>query len=104
MLIYSIEYTEEALEDLQYLRKLERQLVVDEIDRQLVYQPTVATRNRKQVRPNELGEWELRIGKYRVFYDVVEQDGTEVVRIVKIEAIGVKEHNRLFIRGKEFKL
>lgn len=104
MLIYSIEYTEEALEDLQYLRKPERQLVVDEIDRQLVYQPTVATRNRKQVRPNELGEWELRIGKYRVFYDVVEQDGTEVVRIVKIEAIGVKEHNRLFIRGKEFKL
>ena len=101
---YAIEYTEQALGDLQYFRKAERQLILDEIDRQLTYEPTVVTNNRKQLRPNQLGEWELRIGKYRIFYDIIVQDGTETVRIVKIEAVGFKEHNRLFIRGKEFKL
>ncbi len=104
MPIYTIVYTEEALGDLQYFRKPERQLILDEIDRQLVYEPTIVTKNRKRLHPNQLGEWELRIGKYRIFYDVIEQDSTEVVRIVKIEAAGFKEHNRLFIRGKEFKL
>lgn len=104
MQIYSIVYTEEALADLQYFRKPERQLILEEIDLQLTYEPTVGTKNRKQLRPNQLGEWELRVGKYRIFYDIIEQDGTEVVRIVKIEAAGYKEHNKLFIRGKEFKL
>lgn len=104
MQTYTITYTEEALGDLQYFRKPERQFILDEIDRQLSYEPTVVTKNRKQLRPNQLGEWELRIGKYRIFYDVIEHDGTEVVRIVKIEAAGYKEHNRLFIRGKEYKL
>jgi mRNA-degrading endonuclease RelE of RelBE toxin-antitoxin system len=102
--MYSIEYTEEALADLECFRKPERQLVLDEIDRQLAYEPTVETNNRKRLRPNQLVEWELRIGKYRVFYDVIEQSGTEAAKIVKIEAVGFKKHNKLFIRGKEFKL
>jgi mRNA-degrading endonuclease RelE of RelBE toxin-antitoxin system len=43
--------------------------------------------------------WELRIGKYRVFYDA------DVVRdTVKIKAVGWKEHDRLFMSGKEFLL
>jgi mRNA-degrading endonuclease RelE of RelBE toxin-antitoxin system len=46
-----------------------------------------------------VAKYELRIGKYRVFYDVDEQAQT-----VKIEAIGYKEGNRLFIRGKEYAL
>ncbi len=102
--MYAIAYTEEALADLEYLRKAERQLVLDEIDRQLTYEPTVETNNRKRLRPNQLAEWELRIGKYRVFYDVIEQDDTEVVKVVKIEAVGFKERNKLFIRGEEFEL
>ena len=57
------------------------------------------TRNRKKLRPNDVSEYELRISKLRVFYDVDEEAKT-----VKIEAVGYKEGNRLFIRGKEYAL
>ena len=53
------------------------------------------TRNRKRLRPNDVAEWELRIGKYRVFYNVEKH-----VLIVSIEAIGFKVGNVLYIRGK----
>jgi len=47
-------------------------LVFDTVDRQLAYQPTTETRNRKPMRPNLLAPWELRIGNVRVYYDVAE--------------------------------
>jgi mRNA-degrading endonuclease RelE of RelBE toxin-antitoxin system len=40
-----------------------------------------------------------RIDRFRVFYDV-----DEVVSIVKIEAIGYKEGNKLYIQGEEYEL
>lgn len=39
------------------------------------------------------------MGIYRIFYDVAEEHAT-----VYVKAIGWKEHNRLFIRGKEYLL
>jgi mRNA-degrading endonuclease RelE of RelBE toxin-antitoxin system len=56
----------------------------------------VETRHRKRLRPNRLAEWELRIGDFRVFYDV----DCEAQR-VKIAAIGYKEGSTLIIRGEE---
>ncbi len=102
--MYAVTYTEDALEDSQSFRKSERQLILDEIDRQLVSEPTTETKNRKRLRPNQLVEWELRIRKYRVFYDVLISDETKTVRSVKSIAVGLKEHNQLFIRGEEFDL
>jgi mRNA-degrading endonuclease RelE of RelBE toxin-antitoxin system len=46
-------------------------LIVDAIDDQLIYEPHLETRNRKLLESNPLGAWELRIGRYRVFYDFV---------------------------------
>ena len=51
------------------------------------------------LRNNVLSRWELRIEKYRVFYNVNEND-----QIVDIVAIGYKEHNKLYIREMEVKL
>lgn len=102
--MYTIRYTEDALGDLEYFRKSERQLILDEIDRQLTFEPAAETKSRKRLRPNQLGEWELRIRKYRVFYDVIEPDETESAKSVKIEAVGFKQHNQLYIRGEEFNL
>jgi mRNA-degrading endonuclease RelE of RelBE toxin-antitoxin system len=51
------------------------------------------------LRPNETAEWELRLGKYRVFYDV-----EETVLIVSIEAIGLKLGNTFYFQGKEEEL
>lgn len=97
--MFEIEYTQEALGDLNSFRKSEQKYILDEIDAQLVYEPNVPTRNRKCLRPNSLSEWELRIDRFRVFYDV-----QEAVRIVKVEAIGHKVGNRLFIHGQEYEL
>ena len=96
---FSLNFSNSALDDLNFFRTFEHRLILDEIDVQLRHEPTRTTRNRKPLEPNELADWELRIGPYRVFYDVDSASG-----IVKIKAIGHKEHNRLFIRGKEFRL
>jgi mRNA-degrading endonuclease RelE of RelBE toxin-antitoxin system len=90
---YSIEYSPNARENLQFLTRRQQAIVLDAVDEQLIHQPTVETRNRKPTRPNPVAPWELRIGNLRVYYDVEEQ--TEPV--VYILAIGIKERNRVRI-------
>jgi len=97
--MFQIDFTPDALEDLQLFRAYEQRQIIEAIETQLPYQPTQITRNRKQLRPNALAEWELRIDNIRVFYDV----DTEL-SLVKIEAIGYKEGNTLFIHGEEYDL
>ena len=97
--MFTIQFTLEAVADLRELRKRDAQRIVDEIETQLTFEPTVTTRNRKRLRPNQLAEWELRIGEFRVFYGVVFTDTT-----VKVIAIGRKIGNRLLIYGKEYRL
>ncbi len=97
--MFEIEFTAEAEQDLKWFRKNEQSEILDAIDEQLRYEPTVETRNRKRLRPNQTAEWELRVGNFRVFYDV-----ETVVRIISIEAIGLKIGSRLYFRGKEREL
>lgn len=94
--MYDIEYSQDTLEDLQWFRKNEQNMIIDGIERQLRYEPTVETRNRKQMRLNETAEWELRIGDFRVLYNV---DGQ--VRIVEVQRIGEKRGNAFFFRGRK---
>lgn len=72
--MFRIELTPEAIEDIQSFRKHERKRIIDEIEHQPKHQPVQETRNRKRLRPNELVEWELRVDKFRVFYDVDEAE------------------------------
>ncbi len=97
--MFEIVLTPEAIDDMRSLRKFERQHIFDEIEEQLQQQPTVETRNRKRLHPNELAEWELRIGKFRAFYDV-----NEIELRVKIEAVGHKRGSVLIVHGKEYEL
>ena len=96
---YTISFTQDALEDLAWFKKNEQSEVRDGIYENLEYDPTVETRNRKKLRPNETAEWELRIGKFRVFYDV-----DKAVHIVAIEAIAEKRGDSLFFQGEEQEL
>lgn len=57
------------------------------------------TRHRKVLNPNPLAMWGLRIGRYHVFYDL-----DTIAQSVLVKAIGWKEHNTLYIRGREYRL
>ncbi len=96
---YTIAYSPEATDHLKGLTARARAVVVDAIDRQLIHQPTIETRNRKPMRSHDLAPWELRMGQWRVYYDVGEAE-----QIVFIRAVGMKRGNRIFIAGKELKL
>jgi mRNA-degrading endonuclease RelE of RelBE toxin-antitoxin system len=92
---FTIGLTDSAVEDLDFFRKNERRMIADAIALFLTFDANVETRRRKPLRPNRLAQWELRIDDYRVFYDLEEDD------VVKVVAVGHKEHNDLYIRGKK---
>jgi mRNA-degrading endonuclease RelE of RelBE toxin-antitoxin system len=95
---FSIRLTDSAIEDLDFFRKNERKLIADGITLFLTHDANVETRRRKPLRPNRLASWELRIDDYRVFYDLEEDEK------VKVVAVGHKEHNDLYIRGRKVEL
>jgi mRNA-degrading endonuclease RelE of RelBE toxin-antitoxin system len=97
--MFEIRFTPEATDDLRVYSKRDRKRILDQIDASLKYEPRRDTRHNKPLRPNRLAERELRIDRFRVFYDI--DPGSA---IVKIEAIGHKLGNRLHIRGEEFEL
>lgn len=94
--MYEIEFTPAAREDIRYFKRYEQNIIIEAIEVQLVYQPTTETANRFHRIPPEIAEWELRIGDYRVFYNVGES-----VQIVSIERVGEKPNNQLYLRGKK---
>jgi mRNA-degrading endonuclease RelE of RelBE toxin-antitoxin system len=97
--VFDIEFTDEAIDDLRGFRKFDQERIITGIEKQLSTQPMMASRNRKPLRPNQLSEWELRIGEFRVFYDV-----DAVQALVTVKAIGEKRGEKLIIRGEEFDL
>ena len=97
--MFEIKLTEEAIDDLQWFDKRERSFIVGELETMVSPKPTTETRNRKRLRPNDLAEWEVRIGDFRVFYDVDQEQQS-----VKIGAVGYKKGGQLFIRGEGYKL
>ncbi len=97
--MYNIQFSENALIDLEYFRKFDQKIILAGIEQNLNHQPSTQTKNRKPLRPNDLAKWALRIEQNRIFYDVLEEE-----KIVDIVAIGRKEHNKLLIRGEEVKL
>ena len=86
--MHTIKYAEGVVDDLADLRAYERARILDRIEAQLKREPTRQTRNRKilvgLIPPWDHVEpvWELRIGEYRVFYDV-----DEMASLVTIQAI-----------------
>lgn len=93
---YSIEYSPDAEDHLRFLTARQQAIVLDTVDEQLTYQPTIETRNRKPMRPNPLAPWELRIGLLRVYYDVEDTPQSKVY----IRAVGIKERNLVRIAGE----
>ena len=94
--MYEIEYTPAAIVDLSHFQKHEQVKILEGVLVQLRYEPMIETRNRKPMRANAMAEWELRLGEFRVLYDVEEE-----VRIVEVQRIAQKRNNSFFFRGKQ---
>jgi mRNA-degrading endonuclease RelE of RelBE toxin-antitoxin system len=63
------------------LRAYEVRQIVDAVDEQLVHAPDRKTGRKKTIRPGEQFPfehlepvWQLRVGEYRVFYDVASRE------------------------------
>ncbi len=96
---FAVEFSPDAREHLKALRKHDQRIIVDAIADQLSSEPDRRTIHRKPLGANPIAPWELRVGDFRVFYDIRSAD-----RVVSVVAIGRKVHNRLRIGGEEIEL
>jgi mRNA-degrading endonuclease RelE of RelBE toxin-antitoxin system len=87
--VFTILYDEAAEADLRAFRASEARRIVDEVDAHLMKEPMKPSRRKKPleglvppwdaVRP----VWQLRIGDFRVFYDVDEDRQAVIVRAIR---------------------
>lgn len=77
--MYEIRWGDEARHDMRCmrLRAYEVRRIIDAVDEQLAHEPNRNSRHKKIIRPGERlpfehlePVWQLRVGQYRVFYDV----------------------------------
>ena len=86
--VFAIRIAQLALDHLAAIRASDRNRVLDEMMKQLRHEPSAPTARRKQL----LGVvpsfehvqpvWQLRVGDFRVIYDVDESNDTVIVRAV----------------------
>jgi mRNA-degrading endonuclease RelE of RelBE toxin-antitoxin system len=87
--MYAIRFSAGVKRDLGRIRAFDRKLVLDAIEKQLAHEPDTETRNRKMLTclvPTFKAVppiWQLRVGNYRVFYDVDEKEKIVWVRAVR---------------------
>ena len=95
--MYDIEFTQDAQDDLAWFSRREQNIILDGIRSNLRYEPTLITLQQHPCRDDstKIADWELRIGPYRVYYDV-----DEVILIVDVQRIGAKPNNVPFFRGR----
>src|SRR5437867_4076478 len=92
-----IQITDRAARELNGVPRYIQRVILDGIEFHLRHQPTQETRRIKRLRFNPVASWELRLGDYRVLYDVAEEE-----RIVNVLVMGEKRGNQLDVLGKEF--
>lgn len=99
--MFSIRLARDAIRDINKLPAFHRSRILDEIERQLTHEPTSPSRNRKvliNLIPPWDAEppiWELRVGDFRVFYDVSEKEATIFVRAVRLKPAGQRTEDIL---------
>jgi mRNA-degrading endonuclease RelE of RelBE toxin-antitoxin system len=86
---YGIEVTDFAYDEIQALKPFHRRKIVESINTQLTCETKAETRNRKLltgVEPSFEHKppiWELRVGEFRVYYDIDDELKTVSIRSVR---------------------
>ena len=94
-MVYDIEFAREAEADLDAIKPFHRNRILDGIESQLTKAPMQTSRSRiKRLRSVESPAYRLRVGEFRVFYDV---DVSE--RTVTILRVLSKEQALLYLEG-----
>jgi mRNA-degrading endonuclease RelE of RelBE toxin-antitoxin system len=94
---FKISITDEADKHLRALSAREQRIVESAVLARLRFQPALETKAIKRLRSNPLAEFELRVGDFRVLYNV-EVENHEVVLLV----VGRKVGNMLIVGGREY--
>ena len=101
MCVFEIRFAERVEEDLRNIRIYYRNQILDPIEEQLAHEPDTRTRNRKLLE-NLIPPWqtlapisELRVGEYRVFYDVSAAESVVYVPVVRRKRRGTKTEDIL---------
>ena len=87
--LFAILFSEGAKDDMAAFRAYDRRLLLDAIEAHLRYAPKVETTKRKLLRnlvpPFEAIPpiWQLRVGLFRIFYDVSEEERRVYVRAIR---------------------
>jgi len=87
--MFVILYDEAAEDDLRGFRAFEVRRILDEVEAQLVREPMQPTRRRKLLENlvptwGSIGPvWQLRVGGFRVFYEVAEDQRRVIVRAIR---------------------
>jgi mRNA interferase RelE/StbE len=92
---FRLTITDEAESHMRALSARERRIVEAAILARLQDRPNTPTRAIKRLRLNPFAEFELRVGHFRVLYNV---EGSEVILLV----VGRKVGNKLIVGGEEF--
>jgi mRNA-degrading endonuclease RelE of RelBE toxin-antitoxin system len=79
---YEIRYSKEAAEQLKALRAFDQAAILDQIEQVLSVNPMLESRARvKRLREPAPTQYRLRVGEFRVFYDV-NQGAVLIVQIL----------------------
>jgi mRNA-degrading endonuclease RelE of RelBE toxin-antitoxin system len=79
-------YSDEAVQELKELRAFDRSAILDQIEQVLAVNPALESKAKvKRLKEPAPTQYRLRVGEYRVFYDVEEQT-VSVLRILSKEA------------------
>jgi mRNA-degrading endonuclease RelE of RelBE toxin-antitoxin system len=99
--VFEIRFAESVEADLRKIQVYYRNRILDSIEEQLTHEPETMTRNRKLLEnltpPWQIVApiWELRVGEYRVFYDVSASESVVYVRAIRKKPPGTKTEDVL---------
>jgi mRNA-degrading endonuclease RelE of RelBE toxin-antitoxin system len=94
---FRITITEIADSQLKAFTAREQRIIESAVLTRLRFQPSLPSHAIKRLRPNPLAEFELRVGDFRILYNV-EVDNSEVVLLI----VGRKTGDKLIVEGEEF--
>jgi mRNA-degrading endonuclease RelE of RelBE toxin-antitoxin system len=95
---WKVALKESVLDDLRWFGKKDGRLLLREAEARLSTEPLADTNNMKTLRPNPVGQRELRLaGKYRVLFNV-DAEAEEVTIVL----VGEKRGESLLVQGEEF--